>query len=100
MKMLNQDPRKVIKIALLTEKGTRQKADFNEYIFMVEPGSNKIEIKKAVENLFKVKVENVRTMMQHGKFKSFGRFKGQKADWKKAVVKLAAENKIELFEGV
>jgi len=95
-----RDPRQIVKLALLTEKGTRLKQDRNEYVFMVAKDSNKIEIKQAVENLFKVRVKDIRTMIQHGKIKSFGRFKGQKPDWKKAIVKLAKDNKIELFEGV
>lgn len=95
-----RDPRQVIKLALLTEKGTRLKQDRNEYVFMVAKDSNKIEIKQAVENLFKVRVIDIRTMIQHGKIKSFGRFKGPQPDWKKAIVKLAKDNKIELFEGV
>lgn len=95
-----RDPRQIVKLALLTEKGTRLKADYNEYAFMVARDSNKIEIKQAVEDLFKVKVMDVRTMVQHGKIKTFGRYKGPRPDWKKALVKLAKDNKIELFEGV
>jgi large subunit ribosomal protein L23 len=95
-----RDPRQIIKLALLTEKGTRLKTDYNEFAFMVARDSNKVEIKQAVEDLFKVKVKNVRTMIQHGKIKTFGRYKGPRPDWKKALVKLAKDSKIELFEGV
>ena len=95
-----RDPRQVIKLALLTEKGTRLKTEQNEYTFMVDRDSNKVEIRQAVESLFKVKVKEVRTMIQHGKIKTFGRYKGPRPDWKKALVRLAKDNKIELFEGV
>ena len=95
-----RDPRQVIKLALLTEKGTRLKTEQNEYAFMVDRDSNKVEIRQAVESLFKVKVKEVRTMIQHGKIKTFGRYKGPRPDWKKALVRLAKDNKIELFEGV
>ena len=95
-----KDPRQIIQRALLTEKGTRSKQEQNEYYFMVDKESNKIEIKQAVEQLFKVKVKEVRTMRQHGKVKTFGRYKGLRPDWKRAMVRLAKDNKIELFEGV
>ena len=95
-----KDPRQVVKLALLTEKGTRSKEKQNEYVFLVDRDSNKVEIRQAVESLFKVRVKQVRTMIQHGKIKTFGRYKGPRPDWKKAIVKLAKENKIELFEGV
>jgi large subunit ribosomal protein L23 len=95
-----RDSRQIVKLALLTEKGTRLKTDHNEYAFMVARDSNKVEIKQAVESLFKVKVKKVRTMIQHGKIKTFGRYRGPRPDWKKALVKLAKESKIELFEGV
>ena len=95
-----KDPRQIIQRALLTEKGTRSKQEQNEYYFMVDKERNKIEIKQAVEQLFKVKVKEVRTMRQHGKVKTFGRYKGLRPDWKRAMVRLAKDNKIELFEGV
>jgi len=95
-----RDPRQIIKKALLTEKGNQLKQDRNEYVFLVDRDSNKIEVKQAVEHLFKVKVKEVRTMIQHGKIKTFGRYKGPRPDWKKALVRLAKDNKIELFEGV
>ena len=95
-----KDPRQIIQKALLTEKGTRSKQERNEYYFMVDKESNKIEIKQAVEQLFKVKVKEVRTMRQHGKVKTFGRYKGLRPDWKRAMVRLVKDNKIELFEGV
>jgi large subunit ribosomal protein L23 len=95
-----RDPRQIIKKALLTEKGNQLRQDRNEYVFLVDRDSNKIEVRQAIEHLFKVKVKEVHTMVQHGKIKTFGRYKGPKPDWKKAVVRLAKDNKIELFEGV
>jgi large subunit ribosomal protein L23 len=95
-----RDAREIVKKALLTEKGTRLKQNNNEYIFMVDREANKIEIKSAIEHLFKVKVKAIKTMLQHGKVKTYGRYQGPRPDWKKAVVKLAKQDKIELFEGV
>ncbi|OGC77295.1 MAG: 50S ribosomal protein L23 [candidate division Zixibacteria bacterium RBG_16_50_21] len=95
-----RDPKQIIKKALLTEKGNQLRQDRNEYVFLVDRDSNKVEVRQAIEHLFKVKVKEVHTMVQHGKIKTFGRYKGPKPDWKKAVVRLAKDNKIELFEGV
>lgn len=92
--------RRIIKMALLSEKGNKAKQDKNEYVFLVDRESNKLDIRQAVETLFKVKVTEVRTMIQHGKVATFGRYRGQKPDWKKAIVRLAKDQKIELFEGV
>jgi large subunit ribosomal protein L23 len=70
----------------------------NQYIFEVDPASNKHEIRQAVEHFFGVKVTNVRTMNYRGKIKRMGRFSGKRADWKKAVVTLAKDDTIDLFE--
>jgi len=96
-----KDPRLIIKRALLTEKGSLLKEKENKYIFMVDKEANKIEIKKAVETLFKVKVKDVRTMINHGKVKRvrFG-LEGPQPDWKKAIVRLEKDNHIEIFEAV
>ena len=76
-----------------------QTAD-RKYTFEVAKGANKIEIKKAVEEVFGVEVEKVTTMNYIGKPKRQGVFQGKRADWKKAVVKLKEGSKtIELFEG-
>ena len=93
-----KDPRQIIKRALLTEKGTILKEQGNKYIFEVDVKANKIEIKKAIESLFKVKVKDVNTMINHGKVKKV-RFniEGKRSDWKKAVVQLEKDNSIELF---
>lgn len=103
----------VIKRPLLTEKGTRLKehggapvGTFSEeelkpqVLFEVALDANKIEIKNAIEALFSVKVVDVHTQIMRGKEKRVGRFMGQRSNWKKAIVTLAAGNKIEFFEGV
>ncbi len=72
-----------------------------KYTFQVAKGANKIEIKQAVEQLFKVEVENVTTMNVVGKYKRMGVHVGKRPDWKKAIVKLTETSKtIEFFEGM
>jgi len=88
----------VIKRPLVTEKSTIARDDANKYIFEVDRRANKIEIEKAVEKLFKVKVVTVRTMNVEGKAKRTGRIMGRKSDWKKAVVTLAPGQSIAVFE--
>ena len=83
---------------IITERSMDQVAD-RKYTFEVAKGANKIEIKKAVEEIFKVEVEKVTTINYIGKPKRQGVFVGKRADWKKAVVKLKEGiNGIELFE--
>ena len=86
--------------ALITEKGSILREKARQYTFEVHTDANKIEIKRAVEAIFKVKVENVRTQMMHGKVKRLGRSVGRRPDWKRAVVTLAPEQTIELFDQV
>ncbi len=94
--MLSYD---IIRRPIITEQSMDQVAD-RKYTFEVAKGANKIEIKKAVEEIFKVEVEKVTTMNYDGKPKRQGVFAGKRADWKKAVVKLKEGSKtIELFEG-
>jgi large subunit ribosomal protein L23 len=91
----------IIRRPLITEKSTRLKDENGIVAFEVDRRANKIEIKKAVEAQFKVKVAEVRVAAMHGKVRRQGRFVGRKPDWKKAYVKLAAgEKPIEFFEGV
>jgi large subunit ribosomal protein L23 len=90
----------VIKKPLITEKSTIARDDANKYVFEVDRRANKIEIERAVEKLFKVKVMNVRTMNMEGKKKRMGKVMGRKSDWKKAVVTLAPGQSIEVFEKV
>jgi large subunit ribosomal protein L23 len=85
---------------LLTEKGTLLKETENKVLFKVAKNANKIEIKKAVEEIFKVKVDRVSTMNYKGKTKRMGRFEGKRADWKKAIVTLKEGEKLDFIEGV
>jgi large subunit ribosomal protein L23 len=84
---------------IITEKSSLLKDTGNQYVFEVQRDANKIEIKKAVEKLFKVKVVSVRISNIEGKKKRVGRFAGKKPDWKKAIVKLNPKDKITIFEG-
>ena len=95
-----RDPRTVVKRALITEKGTVLRETRNQYHFEVARDANKIEIKRAVETIFSVKVGTVRTQQMHGKLRRQGRTAGRRSDWKKAIVTLMPDQKIELFEQV
>jgi len=94
------DLRKVIKRPLITEKGTRLRDEQNKYLFEVAGSANKIQIKEAVEKLFNVRVVKVNVTWMPGKQKKMGRNVGYRPDWKKAIVTLAAGDKIDLFESV
>jgi large subunit ribosomal protein L23 len=89
----------VIKKPLITEKGTRQKESHNQVSLRVDRRANKMEIRQAVEQLFKEKVLVVKTMNMTGKKRRVGRNLGTKSDWKKAIVKLAPGKTIEFLEG-
>ncbi len=91
---------KVIKEPHITEKGGLQKDLHNQITFKVDRRANKVEIRRAVETLFKAKVLHVRTMNLIGKSRRVGKTLGKKADWKKAIVKLAPGESIEFFEGM
>jgi len=84
---------------IITEKSSLVKESANHYVFKVHRDVNKIEIKKAIEKLFKVKVISVKTSVIDGKTRRVGKFSGKKPDWKKAVVKLSPKDKITIFEG-
>lgn len=90
----------VIKEPHITEKASLQKEGSNQVSFKVYRRANKIEIKQAVETLLKTKVLEVRTMNMRGKRRRVGKNVGKRADWKKAIVKLAPGEKIEFFEGM
>ncbi len=95
MKMTSHD---IIKRPIITEQSMEGVAD-KKYTFEVASAANKIQIKKAVEEIFKVKVQKVTTINYMGKTKRMGVHIGKRADWKKAIVKLTADSKtIELFE--
>jgi large subunit ribosomal protein L23 len=90
---------KIIRRPLVTEKTTLLR-EGNQYLFEVDPRANKIEIEKAVEKLFKVKVVDVRTLNVLGKKKRVGRLQGKKSNWKKAIVTVAPGSTIEIFDKV
>ena len=94
------EAQRIIRRPLITEKATRLKETTNTICFEVDKSANKIEIRRAVEKLFGVKVVDVRVANRQGKWKRMGRFVGQRKDWKKAYVRLAPDQKIEFFEGV
>ena len=96
-----KDPYQIIIRPIITEKSTQLKEANREVCFEVSRHANKTEIKKAVEQLFKVKVEAVKTQIKVGKWRRVGRNKGQTKTWKKAYVKLRqGEKMIEYFEAV
>lgn len=94
-----RNPRDVLKKPVVSERSMAMLED-NKYTFYVDPKANKIEIKNAVEELFNVSVLNVNTLNVKGKEKRMGRYVGRTADRKKAIVKLKAGDKIEIFEGM
>lgn len=93
------NPRDVLIRPLITEKTTAMMQD-NKYTFIVPLKANKIEIRQAVEQIFKVKVLDVNTIRVLGKVKRMGRTQGKRPDYKKAIVKLAPGQTIEFFEGL
>jgi large subunit ribosomal protein L23 len=94
-----KNPRDILKKPLITEKSMDLVGE-NKYTFIVDLDANKIEIKKAVEELFKVKVEKVHTIRYKGRVKRVRGRLGRTPAFKKAVVTLKEGNKIEIFEGV
>jgi large subunit ribosomal protein L23 len=84
---------------IITEKTTALMED-GKYTFRVPLAATKVEIRKAVETVFDVKVKSVNTMRYEGKLKRMGRYQGRRSDWKKAVVTLMPGETIEFFEGV
>jgi large subunit ribosomal protein L23 len=95
-----KDITKIIKRPIVTEKGTSLREEHNQVLFAVDKDANKIEIKQAIETLFNVHVEEVRTMNIKGKQKRFGMRSYVRSDWKKAVVTLRDGESIEFYEGV
>jgi large subunit ribosomal protein L23 len=95
-----RDAHDVIVRALITEKGTRMRERGNKYLFQVSATANKLEIKRAVEEIFGVTVERVRSQNVMGKMKRLGAHQGRRASWKKAIVTLKDGDSIELFEEV
>jgi large subunit ribosomal protein L23 len=90
----------IIRKPCLTEKGMTLQEMNNQVVIKVNPRANKIEIKNAVEKLFNVKVDNVRTANMHGKQKRMGLRTGRCSDWKKAIVTLSEGHKIDFLEEI
>ncbi|MGH7192831.1 MAG: 50S ribosomal protein L23 [Candidatus Saccharimonadales bacterium] len=91
------EPHQVILRPLVTEKGMHRSTRYNAYAFEVHRQATKLDIRRAVESLFDVKVIHVRTLTRKGKPRR-NRFRsGQTKDWKKAIVKLNAEHRIDFF---
>jgi large subunit ribosomal protein L23 len=84
---------------ILTEKGSVLREEENKYLFEVHPGANKIEIKNAVQALFKVSVEEVNTLIVRGRMRRMGRGRAKTKNWKKAIVTLSEGESIDFFEG-
>ena len=94
------DPYRIISKPLMTEKVYDLKEKYNQVIFKVEKAANKVQIRKAVEEIFKVKVKDVNVMNMAGKKKRLGRSIGRRSSWKKAIVTLMPGENIEIIEGI
>ncbi|HOD67495.1 MAG TPA: 50S ribosomal protein L23 [candidate division Zixibacteria bacterium] len=97
---MSRDPRQVIKLHIQTERTTGLRQANNEYVFEVDKKANKHVIKAAVEKAFKVKVDDVRTLIVPGKTRRMGRYEGKTPTWKKAIVRLKKGESISMFENI
>ena len=95
-----KDFTQIIERPIITEKGTMLREEGNHLVFSVAKDANKIEIKRAIEDLFNVHVEDVKTMVVKGKTKRWGQHQYRRSTWKKAIVKLKEGESIEFYEGV
>lgn len=87
----------ILKAPIITEQSTKLIESQNRYTFKVDTKANKVEIKKAVETIFNVKVLSVNTVNVLPKYKKMGKYEGYKSAYKKAIVKLAEGQKIDAF---
>lgn len=95
-----KNPRDIIKRPVITERTSDLMANL-AYVFEVDKRANKIEIKQAIESIFKVKVSKVNTMIMPAKPKRYGKYNGYTSDWKKAIVTLNKDSKpLEFYETV
>ncbi|HEY7166681.1 MAG TPA: 50S ribosomal protein L23 [Candidatus Binatia bacterium] len=92
-------PEQIIKAPLISEKGSLLTESSNQVLFKVRPDANKVEVKRAVEALFKVKVEKVRIARYLGKLRRVGKNMGRRPEWKKAFITLREGDKIDFFGG-
>lgn len=95
-----KDPRDIIIAPVISEKSIAMIEKSNTYTFKVDKRANKVEIRKAIEEIFNVNVLKVNTVNMLGKTRRLGYRQGKRPDWKKAMVKLAEGNRIEIFEGL
>ena len=96
-KGIQLEPHQVIMRPLVTEKGVYHSSTFNQYAFEISPLATKRDVKRAVEELFNVKVLKVRTQTRLGKPRKYRFREGYTKDWKKAVVTLDSESRIDFF---
>jgi len=94
---LNLEPHQVLLRPLVTEKGVHRATRNNQYAFEIHPSATKIDVRRAVEALFDVKVAKVRTQNRKGKNRRFKLRSGKTSDWKRAIVELGADHRIDFF---
>jgi len=94
---LKLESHQVILRPLVTEKGVHRAGRHNQYAFEIHPQATKIDVRRAVEELFNVVVDKVRTQTRRGKTRRFRHRAGVTSGWKKAIVKLNAEHRIDFF---
>ena len=92
------DARDILIRPIVSEKSTDLLQD-NKYTFLIPIKANKVQVRQAVEQIFKVKVKSVNTIRMIGKTKRMGKSVGKRSDYKKAIVTLVPGNQIEIFEG-
>ena len=97
---MTKNMHEILRRPLVTEKNHTLRDDNNQYVFEVAMAANKVDVRRAVEKIFGVRVESVRTMVTRGDNKRVGRNIGRRPNWKKAVVRLHPKDNIEVFEGV
>ena len=97
---MNEKSYQILKRPLITEKSNLGKEQYNKICFEVSRKANKIEIKQAVEQIFKVNVLDVTTVSMKGKVKRVGKYFTKRPDWKKAMVTIKPGQRVEFFEGV
>lgn len=94
------EPRQIVKRLLTTEKSTTIKTNQGKYSFEVDRRAGKHQIKNALEQLFKIEVESIRTVIMPGKTRRMGRYEGKSSTWKKAIVKVKGEGQIAEFDNL
>ena len=96
-RVIQLEPHQVLLKPLVTEKGVHRASRNNQYAFQIHRDATKIDVKKAVESLFDVKVTKVRTQTRKGKARRFRYKIGRTSDWKKAIVSLQEDHRIDFF---